>query len=161
VVPEDPELTLPSLDAQLVPEPAGRVPVDLAGPEELDESLSQRSADVVAGLGRVLVAALARGRPCRPVALGHDPALPQPPEDRELAILPIGVPEAVVEQVVLAVARDLLEDLPLRGDVQGEIGDCRFGQLGGEGGRPPEDRERTLDIQAGLDRPRLAPLGAI
>ena len=58
VIPDDPELAFTSLDADLVTETAGRVAVDFARAQELDEPLLQTAADVVAELGRVLVASL-------------------------------------------------------------------------------------------------------
>ena len=65
MVPDDAEVLLSPLDADLEAEPASRVAVDLAHAKELDEPPFQGTADIVAELGRVLVPATAGGRPDR------------------------------------------------------------------------------------------------
>ena len=107
------------------------------------------------------MASLAGGGTGRQVALGDDLAVDQPLEDRQLAILPVGVPLTIVEEVILAVGGELLEDLPLRRQVEREVRKGLVGKLLGRGSRPPHHRERTLDVQSCLDRARLAFLGAI
>ena len=130
VIPEYAELSLPSLDANLVAEPSRGVSVDFARTQELDKPLFQRASQVVAKLGKILMPPFAGVRASRQVALRHDLSLVEPLQDDQFGVVPVGVPLAVVQQVVLAVRRDQLKELTLRRGVECEIGKRRIVQLG-------------------------------
>ena len=155
VVPEYAELSLPSLDGDLVPEPSRGVSIHFTRTQELDKPLLQRASQIVAKLGQILMPPLAGAGAGRQVALGHNLALVEPLQDDQLGVVPVGVPLAVVQQVVLAVRRDQLQELALRRGIEWETGHRLVIQLGHDPGGPSDDRQRALDVEARLHRPWL------
>ena len=65
IVPDHAKVSLATLNADPIPEAAVRAAADLTGAQELHETVFQAAANVVAELGRILMASLAApsGRP--------------------------------------------------------------------------------------------------
>ena len=110
--------------------------------QELEKSLFQRAADIVAKLPGILMLSPASGWPGREVALGDHAALFNLLQDDQLGIVPVRVPASIVQQVVLALRRDELEELPRGRSVKRLAGNRSIGQLGCRGA----SRRLTLSV---------------
>ena len=98
IVPDHAKVSLTALNADLETETTVLVTVDFTGAQELNETILQAAADVVAELAGILVAALACARADHEVALSDHPAAIQTFQDCHPGVFPENVPIAVRQQ---------------------------------------------------------------